>query len=58
MIIAIAMNVSDHTALKKSYLLYVYSKIIGLKRKRHLLGAEKLKWFLLLSEIDISGKCW
>ena len=23
MIIAIAMNVSDHTALKKSYLLYV-----------------------------------
>ena len=33
-----------------------YSKMIGLKRKRHLFGAEKLKWFLLLSEIDISEK--
>ena len=34
-----------------------YTKVIGLKRKRHLLGAEKLKWFLLFSRIDISGKC-
>ena len=27
--------------------------MIGLKRKRHLFGVEKLKWFLLLSGIDI-----
>ena len=30
--------------------------MIGLKRKQHLFGAEKLKWFLLFSEIDILGK--
>ena len=30
--------------------------MIGLKGKRHLSGAEKLKWFLLFSGIDISGK--
>ena len=34
-----------------------YTKVIGVKRKRHLFRAEKLKWFLLFSEIDISGKC-
>ena len=28
------------------------------KRKRHLFGAEKLKLFLLLSGIYISGKCY
>ena len=32
-------------------------KIIGLKRKRHFFGGEKLKWFLLFSGIDISAKC-
>ena len=31
--------------------------MICLKRKRHLCGAEKLKWFLHFSGIDISGKC-
>ena len=31
--------------------------MIGLKGKRHLFGAEKLKWFLLFSGIDISVKC-
>ena len=31
-----------------------YTKIIGLKRKRHLFGAKKLNLF---SGIDISGKC-
>ena len=40
-----------------SLCLHEYSKMIGLKRKRHLFGAEKLKWFLLFSGIDISGKC-
>ena len=34
-----------------------YTKVIGVKRKRHLFRAEKLKWFLLFSGIDISGKC-
>ena len=31
-------------------------KILGLKRNPHLFGAKKLKWFLLFSGIDISGK--
>ena len=39
-----------------SLCLHEYSKMIGLNRKRHLFGAEKLKRFLLLSGIDISGK--
>ena len=30
-------------------------KMIGLKRKLHLFGAEELKGFLLFSGIDISG---
>ena len=34
-----------------------YSKMIGLKRKQYLFAAEKLKWFLIFSGIDISGKC-
>ena len=33
-----------------------YTKVIGVKRKRHLFRAEKLKWFLLFSGIGISGK--
>ena len=37
--------------------LHEYTKMIGLKRKRHLFGAKKLKLFLLFSGIDISGKC-
>ena len=39
-----------------SFCLQEYTKTIGLKRKRHLFGAEKLKWFLLFSGIEISGK--
>ena len=39
-----------------SLCLHEYTKIIGLKRKRHFFGAEKLKWFLLSSRIDISEK--
>ena len=38
-----------------SLCLHEYSTMIGLKGKRHLFGAEKLIWFLLLSGIDISG---
>ena len=34
-----------------------YTKMIGLKRIRHLFGAEKLEWFLLVSGIDNSGEC-
>ena len=34
-----------------------YTKMTGLKRKRHLFREEKLKWFLLFGGIDISGKC-
>ena len=37
--------------------LHDYTKVIGLKRKQHLFGAERLKWFLLFIGIDISGKC-
>ena len=40
-----------------SLCLHEYSKMIGLEGKRHLLGEEKLKRFLLFSGIDISGKC-
>ena len=39
-----------------SLCLHEYTKMIGSKRKRHLFGAKKLKWFLLFSGIDISGK--
>ena len=41
-----------------SFCLHEYSKMIGLKRKRHLFGVEKLKWFLLLRRIDILAKCF
>ena len=36
--------------------LHEYTKMIGLKRKRHLFGAEKLKLFLLLSGIESVSK--
>ena len=39
-----------------SFCLLEYTKMIGLKREQHLSGTKKLKWFLLLSGIDISGK--
>ena len=40
----------------KDSLWHEYTKMIGSKRKRHLFGAKKLKWFLLFSGLDISGK--